>query len=67
MKKIVLALALITTSLSAQSTGEGATASAKAAKDYTMQNWIFAGGAAIAAAIGITIVMLSQGASSHHN
>ena len=30
------------------------------------QNWIFAIGAAIAAAIGITVVSLSNGQTAHH-
>ncbi len=35
------------------------------AKDYTAQNWAFAGGAAAAAAIGIVLVIINQGESAH--
>lgn len=64
MKKIALLLLFSTTSLLAQ-TGEGASDSAVKAKDFTWQNWAFAGGAAIAAAIGITLVIIDGGSSSN--
>jgi hypothetical protein len=68
MKKATTLLTLFallsTTSLSAQA-GDGAATAAKTAKNNSWQNWVFAGGALIAAAVGITVVMINQGSSNN--
>jgi|SRR3989344_1010785 len=46
-------------------TGVAAATARDTAKTSSLQNWIFAGGAVTAAIIGIVIVALSQGGSSH--
>lgn len=69
MKKTTLLLTLLslfsTASLSAQ-TGDGAAAAAVKAKDSNWKGWAFVGGAIVAAAVGITVVMLNQGSSTSH-
>lgn len=63
----LFAMFATTSALSAEGTGEASVASAKKAKDLTWQNWIFAGGAVVAAAIGITVVLINTGSSSNNH
>ncbi len=62
-KLVTIAALLSTATLSAQETGEAAVSASSAARNNTWQNWIFAGGAIVAAAVGITVVVLNTGSS----
>ncbi|MDE3045826.1 MAG: hypothetical protein KGJ02_04185 [Verrucomicrobiota bacterium] len=48
-----------------ENVGVAAATATSSASSNTWQNWIFAGGAATAAIIGIVIVAISQGNSAH--
>lgn len=48
-----------------ENTGVAATSATDVAKTSSWQNWVFAIGAIVAAAVGIIIVAFSQGSSAH--
>ena len=47
--------------------GDGSVGSAQAAQSSNWQNWAVAGGALVAAAIGVVIVATNSGSPSHHD
>jgi|GEM_PF-2665837 len=52
--------------ISAQDTiGEAAVASQKTSSSNEWQNWVFASSALVAAAVGVVIVSLNSGSTSH--
>jgi hypothetical protein len=71
MKDLIISLALLsmisTPSLSAAELGEGSSGAAKAAQSSNWQNWAVAGGAIVAAAIGVIIVATNNGSLSTHH
>ncbi len=48
-----------------ESSGSAAIQSSEAGRKMSWQNWVFAGTALVAAAIGITFIALNQGSHAH--
>ena len=69
MKKSTILLVLIallsTQILVAQDVGAGAVVASQTSSSNNWQNWVFASSALISAAIGIVIVSLNPGSTSH--
>lgn len=69
MKKRVLfltiALLATTQHLSAQDVGTSATVSSETSSSNNWQNWVFASTALISATIGVIVVALNPGSTSH--
>ncbi|MBM3184178.1 MAG: hypothetical protein FJZ64_02605 [Chlamydiae bacterium] len=49
----------------AQETGEAAAIAAETTKESNWQNWVFAGSALVTATIGVVIISVSSGTTSH--
>ncbi len=67
MKKCLYLFTLIATmsGLFAQETGAAAADSAEATKSSNWQNWVFAGSALVSATVGVVIISLNSGTTSH--
>ncbi len=67
MRKCLLALAIYSTTsgLIAQETGAAAGDSIQAAQSSNWQNWVFAGSALVTATVGVVIISLNSGTTSH--
>jgi hypothetical protein len=66
-RTVALFLILLSSTLCAQTGQASLNGTAAAKKTTELQNWVFATGALVAAAAGITFVIWSQGASPHHD
>lgn len=62
---LTLALFTITQHLNAQDVGTAATVSSETSSSNKWQNWVFASTALISATIGVVVVALNPGSTSH--
>lgn len=53
------------TAPAAQPTGQTAAVAAKMSKENNWQNWVFVGGALVAAGVAILVISLDSGSSAH--
>lgn len=67
MKKclFLFALFVMTSELCAQETGAAAADSAQATQSSNWQNWVFASSALVTATVGVVIISLNSGTTSH--
>lgn len=67
MKRVLFIFSLIVTmsELYAQETGAAAASSAEATQNSNWQNWVFAGSALVTATVGVVIISLNSGTTSH--
>lgn len=67
-KQMILLFSILlfsTQTLIAQDVGEGATAAVQTSSSNNWQSWVFATSALICAAIGVVVVSLNPGSTSH--
>ena len=65
MKKRVFFLILTMQHLSAQDVGTAAAVSSETSSSNHWQNWVFASSALLSAALGVVVVALNPGSTSH--